>query len=272
MAHEDYYEVLGVPRNADSKQIKDAYREMAFRYHPDRNQDPGAADTMKRLNEAYAVLSNSTRRSEYDGMRDRFGASAREEFRRAHTEQDIFSGSDIFRIFEEMARMHGVRGFEDVFREFYGSRYQTFEFQRPGFYFRGFVFGGPRGGRKHSTGRLRHFPRGNLGGMGRLSRYLIEKATGRQMPVDGAHVIETIQLSPQHAAEGGPFAYHHRKLGKKLVVQIPRGVREGQKIRLAALGETGRGGGRAGDLFLQVEIRRPLSERIRSGFRRLLGR
>lgn len=274
MPQEDYYEVLGIPRTAEARQIKDAYRELAFRYHPDRNQeDADAAEKMKRINEAYAVLSDTGKRREYDGMRERFGStSARDAFRQTYTEQDIFNGSDIFRIFEEMARMHGIRGFEDIFKESYGSRYRTFEFQRPGFYFRGFVFGGGRGGRHRQRGRIPHPDPAPGLGMGKLSRYLLEKITGRQMPQDGAHIVETVRLTPRQSAEGGPYAYYHRKQAKKLVVNIPQGVKEGQKIRLAGLGEAGRGGGRSGDLYLRVEIRKTLTERVRGWVGRLLGR
>ncbi|MGD8251983.1 MAG: DnaJ domain-containing protein [Desulfobacterales bacterium] len=274
MAHADYYEVLGVQRNAEQQQIKDAYRELAFRYHPDRNKDDdGAAEKMKLVNEAYAVLSNPRKRSEYDGMRSRFGsASARDEFRRAYTEQDIFNGSDILRIFEEMARMHGMRGFEDIFRESYGSRYQTFQFQRPGFFFKGVVFGGGRAGRRGRTGRTIDRDRPSNRGVGRISRILLEKMAGRQMPRDGAHMVDTIHLSPQKAVEGGPYAYYHRKQAKKLVVKVPTGIRDGQKIRLAGLGEPGRGGGRPGDLYLRVTIRSSPIVKLKSWFRRLLGR
>ena len=60
MSQQDFYKVLGVATDADEKQIKDAYRQLAFQYHPDRNsENPDAAEKMKQVNEAYAVLSNS---------------------------------------------------------------------------------------------------------------------------------------------------------------------------------------------------------------------
>src|SRR3970282_583494 len=65
-AQHDYYEVLGVPREADGKRIKDAFRELALKYHPDRNQSPGAEDRFKEVAEAYAVLSDPKKRAEYD--------------------------------------------------------------------------------------------------------------------------------------------------------------------------------------------------------------
>jgi molecular chaperone DnaJ len=65
-AQRDYYEVLDVPRDADQKAIKDAFRQLALRYHPDRNKEPSAEERFKEIAEAYAVLSNPKKRSEYD--------------------------------------------------------------------------------------------------------------------------------------------------------------------------------------------------------------
>lgn len=62
----DYYEVLGVAREADAKAIKDAFRELALRYHPDRNKDPGAEEHFKEIAEAYAILSDPKKRADYD--------------------------------------------------------------------------------------------------------------------------------------------------------------------------------------------------------------
>jgi len=62
----DYYEVLGVARDADEKTIKDAFRQLALKYHPDRNKEPGASDRFKEIAEAYAVLSDPKKRAEYD--------------------------------------------------------------------------------------------------------------------------------------------------------------------------------------------------------------
>ena len=66
MAKEDYYDVLGVPRGASDEEIKKAYRKLARKYHPDVNQDPGAEDRFKVINEAYAVLGDPERRAQYD--------------------------------------------------------------------------------------------------------------------------------------------------------------------------------------------------------------
>ena len=65
-AKRDYYEVLGVPRDADAGAIKAAFRKLAMQYHPDRNKEPGAEERFKEIAEAYAVLSDAKKRADYD--------------------------------------------------------------------------------------------------------------------------------------------------------------------------------------------------------------
>jgi len=78
----DYYKTLGVDPKADVRQIKEAYRKMAFKFHPDRNRDnPAAAEQMKAVNEAYAVLCDPAKRQRYDRMRRQFGPEAYSRFR-----------------------------------------------------------------------------------------------------------------------------------------------------------------------------------------------
>jgi len=110
MEQKDYYRILGVESNAGQKQIKDAYRKLAFEYHPDRNKDnPATAEKMKELNEAYAVISNPAKRKDYDALKQQYGSFAYSRFRQNYSEQDIFRGSDINQIFEEMGRVFGFR-------------------------------------------------------------------------------------------------------------------------------------------------------------------
>jgi DnaJ-class molecular chaperone len=259
MSQRDYYQILGVEKEAGPKQIKEAYRHLAFKYHPDRNKgNPEASEEMKSVNEAYAVLSDPTKRREYDILRHQFGSSAHNQFRNTYSEQDIFSGSDINHVFEEMAKAFGFRGFDDIFREFYGQEYRTFEFKRPGIFAGGFIFTGPfkRGG----YGQPKFPPSGKLG---KLSRFFLKQIGGFEMAKNGKDLDDVIRLTPEQAQQGGPFAYFLRKKSKKLVVKIPPGVREGQRVRLAGMGEDGKGGGKSGDLYLKVQIKRPLIQKIK---------
>ena len=268
MSQQDYYRILGVDRQADARTIKNAYRELAFKYHPDRNEkDPASADMMKRVNEAYAVLSNPQKRNEYDVMRNRFGENAYGQFRSTYSEQDIFKGSDVHQIFEEMARSFGLRGVDSIFSDFYGSGYKRFEFRQHGLHGKGFIYRGGFGSRGNKA-----FNDGLSGSAGRFARYLFQKAAGLSLPQVGADIHDTIYLAPDFAGSGGPFPYLHRQRAKKLVVNIPAGTREGQQIRLSQMGSVGKNGGPAGDLYLKVKLKKPLltraKELIVSAFRR----
>jgi molecular chaperone DnaJ len=105
-AKRDYYEVLGVPRDADAGAIKDAFRKLALQYHPDRNKEPGAEDRFKEIAEAYAVLSNAQKRAEYDagGFAGVAGA-------------DLFAGADFESIFRDLGFGFG----ENLFERFFGG-------------------------------------------------------------------------------------------------------------------------------------------------------
>jgi curved DNA-binding protein CbpA len=81
----DYYQILGVSEDASQEQIKAAYRRLAFQYHPDRNkEDTAAAEKMKEINEAYAILSNQAKRKEYDTFKDSYGSFASQRYRQRY--------------------------------------------------------------------------------------------------------------------------------------------------------------------------------------------
>ena len=90
-AQRDYYEVLGVAKDAEQKAIKDAFRNLAMKYHPDRNKEPGAEERFKEIAEAYAILSDPKKRAEYDAR----GFAGVEGF----SQEDLFSGINFDDIF-----------------------------------------------------------------------------------------------------------------------------------------------------------------------------
>lgn len=102
---EDYYKVLGVEKGASDEDIKKAYRKLALKVHPDRHGgNKENEEKFKKISEAYAVLSDSQKRKQYDT----FGSS---DFHKRYSTDDIFRGTDFGSIFEEM----GLGGFESIF-------------------------------------------------------------------------------------------------------------------------------------------------------------
>ena len=110
----DYYEVLGVPRDADEKAIKNAFRQLALEYHPDRNKEPGAEEKFKEIAEAYAVLSDHEKRSAYDSGRITSVAG--------FSPEDLFGGINFREIFGERGFGFAWGGESPFDRLFRGNR------------------------------------------------------------------------------------------------------------------------------------------------------
>ncbi|WP_406816135.1 DnaJ C-terminal domain-containing protein [Mycobacterium sp. M23085] len=200
----DYYDALGISRDATAEQIQQAFRTLARKYHPDVNKDPSAEDRFKELNEAYHVLSDPQTRKRYD----RFG----EDFRRVPED------------WEERAEAGASRstGFGGGGRS--GTRVRF-----------GQGFGGAGGGINIEDLFGDMFSGG--GGFG---------------PVPGADQEAVLELTLEEAYRGG-----RRQIsldGRNYTVNIPAGVVDGQRIRLAGEGGRGSGDGPAGDLYLVVRI------------------
>ncbi|MCW3068783.1 MAG: chaperone DnaJ domain protein [Solirubrobacterales bacterium] len=211
VAFRDYYEVLGVPRNASAEDIRRAYRKLAREYHPDVNKDPGAEDRFKEISEAYEVLRDTEKRERYD----RLGANWR-------AGQDV-SDSPGFDGFAG-AGQGGFGGFSgDTRVEFGDSGFSDF-------------FEGLFGNRTRTRGRAGAAP-----GFDGFS-------------MRGSDQEATLELSLEEAAQGG-----RRRIslgpGRDYEVNIPAGVVDGQRIRLAGEGARGAGGGTSGDLFLRVRLK-----------------
>jgi len=257
MEQKDYYDILGLTNDANPKQVRDAYRRLALLHHPDRNQNnPEAAERMKAINESYAVLSDPQKRREYDALRKTYGSSAYGQFRQTHTDQDIFKGSDIQQIFEELSRAFGYRSFEDIFRESYGAGYRTFEFRQPGAF--GRVFAGGLGG---GQGAGKSTPL--VGYLEKMIRYGLKKKWGIELPEKGRDLKDVIVLSSDQVRLGGKIQYSNRKTGRDLFVTIPPNTKAGQQMRLKGMGEPGRAGGEAGELYLTINVRNPLAQKAK---------
>jgi len=116
MNKRDYYEILGVSRDATKQEIKKAYRKLALKYHPDKNPSKEAEEKFKEISEAYAVLYDDEKRKMYD-MYGHAGIDQR------YTTEDIFRGADFSDIFRSMGFDIGFDfGFDDIFERFFGHR------------------------------------------------------------------------------------------------------------------------------------------------------
>lgn len=112
-AQRDYYEVLGIPKGADQKAIKDSFRQLALKYHPDRNKSPDAEEKFKEIAEAYAILSDPKKRSQYDSG----GFSGVADF----SAEDLFGGIDFGDIFGDMGFGFNFGG-DNIFDQFHHHR------------------------------------------------------------------------------------------------------------------------------------------------------
>src|SRR3972149_8819597 len=104
----DYYEILGVGKNAAKDEIKKAYRKLALQYHPDKNKSPGAEEKFKEISEAYGVLSDDTKRAQYD----RFGHAGIDN---KYTQEDIFRDINFDDVFGDSGFGGGFGSIFDVF-------------------------------------------------------------------------------------------------------------------------------------------------------------
>jgi curved DNA-binding protein len=218
----DYYETLGVSKTASEDEIKSAFRKLARKYHPDVAKDKKTAEEkFKQINEAYEVLSDPEKRKKYDQL----GANWNQPggFQRPPDWGAQQPGGGAYRY------GGGDGGVE-------------FEFNGTGFsdFFEAF-FGGGRG--QSAFG-------GGGGGFGR-------RQAGAER---GSDVEADIMVPLEEAIHGAKRTISLRRGGSNKVetyqVKIPRGVHEGQRIRLAGQGEAGERGGKSGDLFLRVRLAR----------------
>ena len=266
MTRKDYYRILGVTPEADNDEIRRSFRKKALQLHPDRNKAPDAAERMGEVNEAYAVLSDPEKRRNYDLLRRQFGSSAQDRFRARYSQEDIFRGSDIHDVFEELSKVFGLSGFEDLFNGEKGSVHRSFQYSRPGMSARGFVFYSSSTGRRSPAGRP------FLGGsMGRILAEGIRRKLGIAAPRKGRNRNDRVVISRELARRGGKVQYHCRLNEKVLLVTVPPGIENGGRLRLKGMGEPGKAGGEPGDLYVSVKIRPKLLQWLKDAAAKCFG-
>ncbi len=255
----DYYEVLGVSRDADQDEIKKAYRKLAKKYHPDRNgENPDAAEKFKEISEAYEVLSDPDKRKRYD----QYGHSGidQEEFNFEDFAQGGFGGlDDIFDMFFNQGRTQSRTGRRSARRQ-RGSDLQyrlkiSFEEAAKGTEKEITI---PRtedcdncnGSGSKPGSDTRTCPKCN--GRGQIRRtqrtpfgQMSQTATCDRCDGQGEIITE-----PCPKCDGKGQMRRHRNL----TVNIPAGVSSGTKLRMSGEGNTGERGAASGDLYIIVEV------------------
>jgi molecular chaperone DnaJ len=228
MAGKDYYQILGVNRNASDKEIRQAYRRLARKHHPDLNPDDKSAEArFKEINAAYQVLSDAEKRKKYDQFGDRWEYA--DQFAKSGGQErvrgDFGTGDTAFK--------YGNAGdFGDILSSLFGDSAAGSRMRR-----------GPRRGQDiestievtleeayHGSTRLLQLqsvePCATCGGTGRVGNRGCTACNGA----------------------GGKMS------PRRLEVKIPAGVREGSRIRIAREGGAGNAGGSKGDLYLVVKL------------------
>ncbi|WP_022851647.1 molecular chaperone DnaJ [Limisalsivibrio acetivorans] len=255
----DYYEILGVNKNASDAEIKKAYRKLAMQYHPDRNPgDEEAENKFREMSEAYEVLSDPQKRAQFDqygrvfdnnGFGGGGGASGA-------------GGYDAETIFEEF--------FGDVFGDFFGSAGRSRSRKRPTrgsdikltqeIEFEEAVFGTnvevsvPRVVNCHRCGGTGAEPDGmetcdRCGGAGTIQNRQGFFAISQTCPTCSGTGQKIKDVCRECRGDGA------KRQHKKLSVKIPAGIEDGMTIRITGEGNEGQHGGPSGDLFLVVKVK-----------------
>lgn len=278
MAERDYYEILGLKKGASPDEIKKAFRKLAVKYHPDKNPgDKKAEDRFKEINEAYAVLSDPQKKSQYD----QFGSAG---FHQRYSQEDIFrnfNAGDIFREFnlggsdDILSRIFGMGGgFRQAGGRAMSRKGQNFEMEVAISFMEAFSGGEKRiafnrEGRSEelsvklpagiaSGARLRLSGKGGSGIGGAPDGDLFLNITVRddsRYSREGFDILLPQQIPFSHACLGGSLDVE--TLDGKKRIKVPAGIQPDTKIRLKGLGFPQPGKGTRGDFYVVVKVKVP---------------
>lgn len=217
MQYKDYYKVMGVAKDASQDEIKRAYRKLARKYHPDVSKEKDAEARFKELGEANEVLKDKDKRAAYDELGSNWQAG--QDFRPPSGWQSGRAGGQPGGFRQSAGGNASQADFSDFFEE---------------------IFGRAQAGRRATSSQ--EF---NMQGEDRHARI--------QIDIEDSYQGATRQLSLQ-IPELTPEGYVQNR-ERTLSVKIPKGIREGQQVRLAGQGSSGMGSGKAGDLYLEVAFK-----------------
>jgi curved DNA-binding protein len=219
MEFKDYYQTLGVSKQASQRDIKSAFRRLARKYHPDINPgDKQAEDKFKEINEAHEVLSDPEKRKKYDEL------GANWKYYEQYTRADQPQGAQEFR--PGRVRYEYRTASPDDLRDLFGDDSAFSDFFST-------FFGG--GGGSSFGGGARQPPRRRGGDLEYTAEISLEEAFNG--------TSRTVRIKDASGCQ------------RKVDVKIPAGIRDGMRVRAAGQGGQGRDGGPSGDLFLKVNLR-----------------
>jgi molecular chaperone DnaJ len=266
LAKRDYYEILGVEKKANAAEIKKAYRKLAKKYHPDMNkEDPKAAEEkFKEISEAYGVLSDEKKRSQYD-LYGHAGIDSR------YSREDIFRTINFDDIFGDMG--YGFGGFDSIFKTFFGGGRVRRHGPLKGnniFFDLEITLEDAAFGTKKTIKMPRTERCPDCDGSGAKAGTKPKKCptcggAGQIKDVKSSGFGQFVRIMPCRNCGGSGGIIEHPcpkchgrgaiRKHRKISVDVPPGVDTGNRIRLSGEGEAGLEGGPAGDLFVVIYVK-----------------